>query len=180
MFCGIDWAENHHDVAVVDDRGRLVAKRRISDDAAGLRLLLEVLSEHGDTAEEPIPVAIETSRGLLVASLRATGGPVYAINPLAVSRYRERRTLARAKSDHVEAMMLANILRTDADVHRVLPAEGELVQAIAVLARAGQDTAWNRQQVAKAAAVGCCASIFPPRWMPSTPPRPGLPARTPA
>ena len=148
MFCGIDWAENHHDVAVVDDRGRLVAKRRISDDAAGLRLLLEVLTEHGDTADEPIPVAIETSRGLLVACLRATSRPVYAINPLAVSRYRERRTVARAKSDHADAMMLANILRTDAEVHRVLPADSELVQAIAVLARAGQDAAWSRQQVA--------------------------------
>jgi hypothetical protein len=27
MFCGIDWAENHHDVAVVDAQGSLVAKR---------------------------------------------------------------------------------------------------------------------------------------------------------
>jgi len=68
MFCEIDWAENHHDIAVVGDHGRLVVKCRISNDVAGLRLLLELLTEHGDTAEEPIPVAIETSRGLLVAS----------------------------------------------------------------------------------------------------------------
>jgi hypothetical protein len=26
VFCGIDWAENHHDVALVDERGQLVAK----------------------------------------------------------------------------------------------------------------------------------------------------------
>ena len=148
MFCGIDWAENHHDIAVVDDRGQLVAKRRISNDASGLRLLLELLTEHGDTAEDPIPVAIETSRGLLVACLRASGRPVYAINPLAVSRYRERHTVARAKSDHADALVLANILRTDMAVHRRLPADTELVQAIAVLARAGQDATWNRMQVA--------------------------------
>jgi hypothetical protein len=153
MFCGIDWAENHHDIAVVDDRGHLVAKRRISNDVRGLRLLLKLLAEHGDTAEDPIPVAIETSRGLLVACLRVTGRPVYAINPLAVSRYRERHTVARAKSDHADALVLANILRTDAAAHRPLPADTELVQAIAVLARAGQDATWNRQQVAKAAAI---------------------------
>ena len=41
-------------------------------------------------------MAIEITRGLLVASLRATGRPMYAINPLAVSRYRERHTVARA------------------------------------------------------------------------------------
>lgn len=44
--------ENHHDLALVDDRGQLVAKRRIDDDAAGFRVLVELLAEHGDTAEE--------------------------------------------------------------------------------------------------------------------------------
>jgi Transposase len=63
---------------------------------------------------------------------------MYAINPLAVSRYRERHTVARAKSDHADAVVLANILRTDADVHRLLPSDSELVQTIAVLARGGQ------------------------------------------
>ena len=147
MFCGIDWAENHHDVALVDERGQLVAKCRINDDAAGLATLLKLLAEHGDSAAELIPVAIETSRGLLVASLRATGRPMYAINPLAVSRYRERHTVARAKSDHADAVVLANILRTDTDAHRLLPSDSELVQAIAVLARGGQDAVWNRQQI---------------------------------
>jgi transposase len=89
-------------------------------------------------------VAIETPRGLLVASLRATGRPVYAINPLAVARYRERHSVARAKSDHADAMTLANILRVDAHLHHRLPAHSELCQAIAVLARAHQDAIWRR------------------------------------
>jgi hypothetical protein len=97
---------------LVDERGQLVAKRRISDDITGFRVLVELLAEHGDQAKDPIPVAIETSRGLLVACLRATGRSVYAINPLAVSRYHERHTITRAKSDHADAVVLANILRT--------------------------------------------------------------------
>ncbi|MEU2835157.1 IS110 family transposase [Streptomyces lavendulae] len=148
IFCGIDWAEDHHDVALVDERGDLVAKQRISDDLAGLEALQQVLAEAGDEPGNPIPVAIETSRGLLVACLRATGRPLYAINPMAVARYRERRSVARAKSDHADALALANILRTDAEHHRPLPADTELVQAIAVLARAQQDAVWNRQQLA--------------------------------
>lgn len=35
VFCGIDWAEGHHDVALVDADGALVAKRRIDDSADG-------------------------------------------------------------------------------------------------------------------------------------------------
>jgi transposase len=147
ITCGIDWAENHHDVAVVDAAGTLLAKRRIRDDAEGFRRLLDLLAEVGESRERPIPVAVETARGLLIACLRATGRRVYSINPLAVARYRERHRVARAKSDHADAMALANILRTDADMHRPLPADSELVQAIAVLARAQQDAVWNRTQL---------------------------------
>jgi Transposase len=103
-----------------------------------------MLTAAGDCAVAPIPVEIETPRGLLVASLRATGRPVHAINPLAVARYRERHSVARAKSDHADAMTLANILRVDAHLHRQLPADIELCQAIAVLARAHQDAIWRR------------------------------------
>lgn len=81
LFRGIDWAETHHDVAIIDDSGRLVAKKRIPDDPSGFAQLVELLAEAGDCAEHPVPVAIETPRGLLVSSLRATGRPVYAINP---------------------------------------------------------------------------------------------------
>ncbi|MFI5497151.1 IS110 family transposase [Actinoplanes sp. NPDC051859] len=144
VFCGIDWAERHHDVALVDGEGKLVAKRRIADSADGFAQLTALLAEAGDSRDDPIPVAIETPRGLLVAALRETGRAIYAINPMAVARYRERHTVSRKKSDHADAMVLANILRTDAHAHRPLPADSELVRAVAVLARAAQDAVWRR------------------------------------
>jgi len=144
VFCGIDWAEDHHDVAVVDRDGQLLAHQRISDDAAGLARLLELLAGHGDSPEDPVPVAIETPRGLLVACLRATGRTVYPVNPMAVARYRDRHTVAGRKSDKGDAAVLANVLRTDRHAHRPLPADSELAQAIAVLARAQQDAVWDR------------------------------------
>jgi len=144
VFCGIDWAEDHHDIAVADRDGQLLGRLRISDSAAGLTRLLELLAEHGDSAEDPIPVAIETPRGLLVACLRATGRQVYPVNPMAVARYRDRHSIAGRKSDHGDAVVLAGVLRTDMHAHRPLPADSELAQAIAVLARAQQDAVWDR------------------------------------
>lgn len=82
--------------------------------------------------------------GLLVACLRASGRRVFAINPMAVARYRDRHTVSRKKSDHQDAVVLANILRTDASLHRPLPTDSDLVKAIAVLARAQQDAVWDR------------------------------------
>src|SRR6476661_2572233 len=144
VYCGIDWAEDHHDIAVVDRDGKLVARRRISDDPAGLAGLLDLLAEHGDSADDPVPVAIETPRGLLVACLRATGRPVYPVNPMAVARYRDRHSVTGKKSDHGDTAVLANVLRTDMGMHRPLAAGSELAQAIAVLARAQQDAVWDR------------------------------------
>ncbi|WP_156425980.1 IS110 family RNA-guided transposase [Nocardia jinanensis] len=140
----MDWAEGHHDVAIVDRDGRLLAKKRIADNPTGFAELTQLLADTGDTKDDPVPIAIETPRGLMVASLRAAGRPVFAINPMAVARYRERHSVARAKSDHADAMTLANILRVDAHLHRRLPADSELAQAIAVLARAQQDAVWRR------------------------------------
>ncbi|MFF4232465.1 IS110 family transposase [Streptomyces sp. NPDC001820] len=148
IYCGIDWAEKTHDVALVDDKGELLAKRHITDDAAGYKILLDLLAEYGDSEEDPIPVAIETSRGLLVAVLRTGKRQVFAINPMAAARYRDRHSVSRKKSDPGDALVLANILRTDMHVHRPLPADSDLARTVAVLARAQQDATWNRQQIA--------------------------------
>ncbi|WP_275562809.1 IS256 family transposase [Streptomyces sp. 5-6(2022)] len=108
IYCGIDWAEKTHDVALVDDTGRLLAKRHITDDAPGYKVLLELLADHGDSEESPIPVAIETSRGLLVAVLRTGKRQVFAINPLAAARYRDRHSVSRLtqqwQADHTAFM----------------------------------------------------------------------------
>lgn len=67
---------------------------------------------------------------------------------MAAARYRDRHGVSRKKSDPGDALVLANILRTDMPMHRPLPADTDLARAIAVLARAQQDATWNRQQIA--------------------------------
>ena len=47
VFCGIDWAEDHYDVALVDDAGAVLARKRISDDSFGYQVLLRLLAKHG-------------------------------------------------------------------------------------------------------------------------------------
>ena len=163
VTCGIDWAQDHHDIAIVDAEGRRVAKRRIPESVAGLTELTAMLAEAGNDPEDPIPVAIEIPRGLLVAALRAGGRPIYPINPMSLARYRERTSMSGKKSDHADAVTLANILRTDIDQHRRLPADTELAQSITVLAR--------RIRTPPGGAAGpvtnccrCCESTFRVSW----------------
>jgi hypothetical protein len=73
LFCGIDWAETHHAVAIIGSDGQLVAKKRIPDDPAGFAQLVELLAEPGDSTEAPVPVAIETPRACWSRRCRQPG-----------------------------------------------------------------------------------------------------------
>ena len=146
LTCGIDWAEAHHDVALVDQDGTTVAKRRVSADLPGLTALLELIAEYGGDPEQT-PVAIETDKNLFVVALAAAGFTVYPINPRALARYRERHGQAGAKSDPADAVALANVLRTDRHVHRPLPAISDQGLAVKALARQHQEAVWSLHQM---------------------------------
>ncbi len=134
-------------MALVDHEGNLLAKRRMGDNLTGYRLLLDLLAEHGDSPDAPIPVAIEASSGPLAAVLRTGTRKIFAVNPLA-ARYRDRHGVSRKKSDPGDALVLANILRTGMHAHRPLPDDSEPARAITVPDRAQQDAVWARQRIA--------------------------------
>jgi hypothetical protein len=117
IFVGIDWSEAHHDVCVLDGEGAVLAKGRVSDDVSGVGRLHAMVAEHAEQPSEVV-VGIETDRGLLVGSLVHAGYLVFAINPLAASRYRDRHVVSRAKSDPGDAKVLADLVRTDRQNHR--------------------------------------------------------------
>jgi transposase len=147
VFVGIDWAEAHHDVCLLDEQGKRLAKRRVPEGLEGVRQLHELVSEHAEEPEQVV-VGIETDRGLLVQALLGAGYQVYAINPLAVTRYRDRHTSSRAKSDPGDAKLLADLVRTDRHNHRPIAGDSELAEAVKILARSHQRLIWTRQRQA--------------------------------
>jgi transposase len=146
VFVGIDWAEAHHDVCLVDEAGIILARRRIDEGVAGVSEFHRLVAEHA-TEPSQVLVAIETDRGLLVGALMASGYVLYAVNPMAASRYRERHVTSGAKSDPGDAKMLADLVRTDRHNHRPIAGDSELSEAMKVLARAHQELIWNQQQL---------------------------------
>jgi transposase len=145
IFVGDDWAENHHDVYLLDETGTRLASRRLPEGLTGIRGLHVLIGEH---VEEPdqVVIGIETDRGLWVDALVAAGYQVFAINPRAVSRYRDRHHLSGAKSDASDAKLLADLVRTDRHNHRPIAGDSAEAEAIKVLARAHQNLIWTRTQ----------------------------------
>jgi transposase len=143
LFVGDDWAEDHHDVYLINDTGDRLAARRLPEGLAGIARLHELIAEH---AEDPaqVVVGIETDRGLWVDALTAAGYQVFAVNPLAAARYRDRHHVSVAKSDASDAKLLADLVRTDRHNHRPIAADTSAVEAVKVLARAHQSLIWAR------------------------------------
>jgi transposase len=148
LFVGDDWAEAHHDVEVVDEAGRVLARRRLPEGVTGLAALHGLIADHlGDHAEPAeVLVGIETDRGPWVQALVATGYTVYAINPLQVARYRDRHGVSGAKSDPGDAHVLAELVRLDRAHHRPVAGDSETAEHIKVLTRSHQGMIWSRQR----------------------------------
>ena len=149
IFVGVDWAEAHHDVCVLDEAGTFLAKKRIPDTLAGVAELHEIL---GQLAKEPseVLVGIEKDRGLIVTALVGAGYRVWALNPMSAARYRDRHVTSGSKSDPGDAKVLAELIRTDRHNHRPLAGDSVEAEAIKVLARAHQSAIWSRQREANA------------------------------
>jgi transposase len=137
LFVGDDWAEDHHDVYLMNDTGDKRASRRLPEGLAGIGRLHVLIAEH---AEDPaqVVIGIETDRGLWVDALTAAGYQVFAVNPLAAARYRDRHHVSGAKSDPSDAKLLADLVRTDRHNHRPIAGDTAAVEAVKVLARAHQ------------------------------------------
>jgi Transposase/Transposase IS116/IS110/IS902 family len=145
LFVGDDWAEEHHDVHLMNEAGELLARRRLPEGLAGIRAFHELVADHVEEPEEVV-IGIETDRGLWVQALVAAGYQLYAINPLAVARYRDRHNVAGAKSDAGDAKVLADLVRTDRHNHRRIAGDSHDAGAIKVLARGHQNLIWSRNR----------------------------------
>ena len=145
IFVGDDWAEQHHDVYLMDEAGRRLASRRLPEGLAGIRQLHELIAAHAEEPDQAV-VGIETDRGLWVAALSGAGYQVYAVNPLAVARYRDRHHVSGAKSDASDAKLLADLVRTDRHNHRLIAGDSPEAEAIKVLARTHQSLIWARNR----------------------------------
>jgi transposase len=146
LFAGDDWAEDHHDVELMDAAGRVLAKRRLPEGVAGMARLHEMIGQQlGEDADgTEVVVGTETDRGPWVAALVAAGYTVYGVNPLQASRYRERHGVSGAKSDGADAHMLADMVRTDSHQLRAVAGDSAEAEGVKVLARTHKTLIWER------------------------------------
>ena len=79
LFVGDDWAEDHHDVELMNEQGRVLARRRLPEGVSEMARLHELIGEQrGEDADDAeVVIGTETDRGPWVAALVAAGYTVY-------------------------------------------------------------------------------------------------------
>src|SRR5580692_6504031 len=146
LFVGDDWSEDHHDVELMNEQGRVLARKRLPEGVAGLARLHELtgeqLGEGADDAE--VVIGTETDRGPWVGALVAAGYTVYGVNPLQASRYRERHGVSGAKSDRGDSHMLGDMVRTDSHQLRAVAGDSAGAGAVKAVARTHKTLIWER------------------------------------
>ncbi len=157
-YAGIDWADTHHDALVIDERGRQVGSLRVDHTPQGMSKLNTFLEQIIGTApKEQMACIIETTHGLLIAHLLEAGWPVYPVNPRTVDR---RRSASGAKTDTIDAYLLAKTGRADfADLHRLTP-DSEQVAELKLLTR-DQDALIQTQTRLVNQLTACLKAYYP-------------------
>lgn len=118
FFVGVDWADQAHQVTILDAGGRRLGERSVLQSSAGLQKLLTWLHQLAGTDLSAVAVALELPRGAVVEALLEQGAHVFHLNPKQLDRFRDRYSPAGAKDDRRDAFVLADSLRTNFQAFR--------------------------------------------------------------
>ena len=118
LWVGIDWASEEHQVCGVDAQGHKVFEEKVRHSGDGITQFVDRLLERVGGQADQLAVAMETPRGAILEALIDRNVAAFSLNPKQLERFRDRYRVSGAKSDALDAFVLANSLRTDTPAYR--------------------------------------------------------------
>lgn len=155
-YVGLDWADTHHDVVVLDEAGKRVGARRFAHTHDGLNELKQFLLSIA-TSPQHLACIVETNHGLLISFLLSAGIPVYPVNPKTANKLRK---VAGAKTDQIDAHLLAKMGRFELEEMRRLEPDSPTVQELKTLTR-DQDSLIQMQTRLVNQLTACLKDYYP-------------------
>lgn len=157
-FTGIDWADTHHDIFIIEESGQKLTSFRVPHTPEGVTELINRLEAVcGSHNKAAMACIIETNHGLLITKLLEAGFAVYPVNPKTVDR---KRSAAGAKTDKIDAYLLAKHGRSEfADLRRLSP-DSPVIAELKALTR-DQDGLIHSQTRLVNQVTACLKAYYP-------------------
>ncbi|MCP4243706.1 MAG: IS110 family transposase [bacterium] len=135
LFVGIDWGSRVHAVCVLDGSGKLLHEGEVAHDGEAVIGFVQKIRRLAGGDLSAVRAAMESPHGTMIEALVDSGASAYHLNPKQLDRFRDRRSVAGAKDDDLDAWVLADSLRTDTKLFREVPLLGEHTQALRATSR---------------------------------------------
>jgi transposase len=155
-YIGLDWADTHHDVEVLDEAGKRVGARRFAHSHEGLNAMKEFVLNIAASPEH-LACIVETNHGLLITFLLEAGIPVYPVNPKTANQLRKA---AGAKTDQIDAHLRASMGRFELAELRRLEPDSPTVAELKTLTR-DQDALVQTQTRLVNQLTACLKEYYP-------------------
>src|SRR5258708_26318727 len=155
-YVGLDWADTHHDVEVLDEAGKRVGARRFAHSHEGLNELKQFLLSIAASPEN-LACIVETNHGLLITFLLEACIPIYPVTRKTANQLRKAQG---AKTDQIDAHLLAKIGRLDLAELRQLEPDSPTVAELKTLTR-DQDALIQTQTRLVNQLTACLKEYYP-------------------
>ena len=144
-YAGVDWASESHHVRLIDEQGHDVGEKIFKHAGEGLaEMAAWLLATSGAAEPGQIDVAIEVPHGPVVETLIERGFAVWVLNPKQMDRFRDRYSMAGAKDDSRDSLVMASALRTDPHCFRRLAATDPIIVELREWSRIAEDLGGER------------------------------------
>lgn len=157
IFAGIDWADTAHEVVATDDKGKELSKFKAKHSRQGLDHMRHELLKLAGKDLTKVACIVETNQGLLIQYLLENGFAIYPVNPKTVDR---RRKPSGAKSDPLDARLLADIGRAEFPYLRQLKPDNEVIQELKMLTRDQEGLIQERTSLTNKL-IACLKAYYP-------------------
>jgi hypothetical protein len=114
IVVGLDWSRYKHDFVLMNLQGDILERGTIAHNMNTLEELAARIEQHVDSACQ-VRVGLELNDGALLAWLVTKGYTLFGIQPKSAQRARDIYRPSGSKDDKIDAFVLAEFVRINAD-----------------------------------------------------------------
>jgi transposase len=132
LFIGVDLSDKTFDSCITNSEGDVLTINKFNFDDDGFSVFVFKIEQHEPDSQKCI-IGLENPHSRLVDFLIQRGYNVIPTHPLSISKYRESRIPSKAKSDPMDARLIADYIREHHKSLRTIGITDDTIRELSIL-----------------------------------------------